>query len=143
MNKTTLTTVLSVALIGSFFMPFFYWHSFEMNGFNFILSEHIPSYKYLLLLIPFAAAFHLFNVLTEGNYFFSQKLLSLIPLITVAAVFMIVFFNKNADPEFFEAGNIFSNIGSGFWLALSLSLLLAFVKRRKDRTSFLEIKSSF
>jgi len=143
MNRTALSTVLSVFLIGSFFMPLFYWHSFEMNGFNFILSEHIPSYKYLLLVIPFASVFHIFSVLGEGNYFFSQKLFSFIPLITAVAIFMIVFFNKNADPEFFEAGNIFSNTGSGFWLVLGLSLLLAFVRLHKDRISFLEMNSSF
>jgi hypothetical protein len=128
MNKTTLTTLLSVVLFGSFFMPFFYWDSLEMNGFNFILSDRVPFYKYLLLSIPFTVLFYLFGVLSSENYPFSRKLLSWIPLTTFSAIFIVVFIDANSDSRFFENGNIFSNIGVGFWLALGLSLVLAFAK---------------
>jgi hypothetical protein len=124
------TTLLSVVLIGSFFMPFFYWHSLEMNGFNFILSDHIPPYKYLLLLIPLVALFHIFGVLSEENYFFIRQLLSWLPLSVLLAVFAMVFINENRDSRFFYEGNIFSNTGYGFWLALGLSSLLTSLKRK-------------
>jgi hypothetical protein len=130
MNKITLTTILSVVLLGSFFMPFFYWHSFEMNGFNFILSDHIPSYKYILLVIPLTALFYLFGVLSEENYFFSRQLLSWLPLSAILITFLLVFINENRDSRFFDGGNILSNTGSGFWLALGSSWLLTLTRSK-------------
>jgi len=130
MSRITLTTILAVFLLGSFFMPFFYWNSFEMNGFNFILSDRVPSYKYFLLVIPLVVLFFLFGALSEGSTSFSRKLLSWIPLTTLLAIFILIFITKSLDRLVFDNGGMFSNTGGGFWLALGLSLLLAFVKPR-------------
>ena len=134
MSRITLTTILAVFLLGSFFMPFFYWNSFEMNGFNFILSDRIPSYKYFLLLIPLVVLLYLFGALSEENTSFSQKLLSWIPLTTLVITFILIFINESFDRLVFENGNIFSNTGVGFWLALSSSFLLAFVRHRHKKS---------
>jgi hypothetical protein len=126
MSRITFTTILAVCLFASFFMPFFYWNSFEMNGFNFILSDRIPSYKYFLLLIPLVVLLYLFGALSEENTSLSRKLLSWVPLTTLLVIFILIFINENFDRFVFENGNIFSNTGAGFWLALSSSVLLTF-----------------
>jgi len=135
MNKKILTTILSVVLLGSFFMPFFYWHSFEMSGLNFVLSEHIPSYKYFLLTIPLTTFFHLLGVLSQEKNFYSRKLLSWIPLATLIIVFILILAKEGSDESIFNNGNIFSSTGAGFWLALVLSSLLAYInlKMRNKR----------
>ena len=127
MHKKTLTTILSVVLLGSFFMPFFYWHSFEMSGLNFILSEHTPSYKYFLLTIPLTTSFHLLSVLSRENNFHSRKLLSWIPLATLIIIFVLILAKGRSDDRFFNNENIVSSTGAGFWLALVFSLLLAYI----------------
>jgi hypothetical protein len=133
MNRITITTVLAASLLCSFFMPFFYWNSLEMNGFNFILSDRVPSYKYFLLVIPLLVLFYLFGALSEENTSFSRKLLSWIPLTTLLVIFTLIFINENFDRLVFDNGNIFSNSGAGFWLALSSSFFLALVKRRDKK----------
>ena len=135
MHKKILTTILSVVLLGSFFMPFFYWHSFEMSGFNFVMSEHIPSYKYFLLAIPLTTLFHLLSVLSQENNFYSRKLLSWIPLATLIIFFILILAKEGSEESIFNNGNIFSSTGAGFWLALVLSSLLAYInlKMRNKR----------
>ena len=136
MHKKTLTTILSVVLLGSFFMPFFYWHCFEMSGFNFVLSEHIPSYKYFLLAIPLTTIFHLLSVLSQENNFYSRKLLSWTPLATLMIVFALILGKERSDDSFFSNGNIFSITGAGFWLALVFSLLLTYINFRMRSRSY-------
>jgi len=136
MYKKTLSTILSVVLLGSFFMPFFYWHCFEMSGFNFVLSEHIPSYKYFLLAIPLTTIFHLLSVLSQENNFYSRKLLSWTPLATLMIVFALILGKERSDDSFFSNGNIFSITGAGFWLALVFSLLLTYINFRMRSRSY-------
>ena len=136
MNKKILTTILSAVLLGSFFMPFFYWHSFEMSGFNFVMSEHIPSYKYFLLAIPLTTLFHLLSVLSQENNFYSRKLLSWIPLTTLIIVFVLILAKEGSGDSFFSNGNIFLSTGAGFWLALVLSSLLAYINLKMRSRSY-------
>ena len=136
MHKKLLTTILSVVLLGSFFMPFFYWHTFEMSGFNFVLSEHIPPYKYFLLAIPLTTLFHLLSVLSQENNFYTRKLLSCIPLATLIIVFVLVLAKERTDHSFFNNGNIFSITGAGYWLALFFSLLLTYVNIKMRNRSY-------
>ena len=136
MYKKTLSTILSVVLLGSFFMPFFYWHCFEMSGFNFVLSEHIPSYKYFLLAIPLTTIFHLLSVLSQENNFYSRKLLSWIPLTALIIVFVLILAMEGSGDSFFSNGNIFSITCAGFWLALSLSLLLTYANLKMKSKNY-------
>ena len=73
MKRKTATKILSFIIISSFFLPLFEWHGFEMTGLNYILSDHIPSYKYLLLLAPLAALLIFFDTLDERSIFFTAK----------------------------------------------------------------------
>lgn len=137
MHKKTLTTILSVVLLGSFFMPFFYWNSFEMSGFNFVVSEHIPSYKYFLLAIPLTTFFHLFGVLGQENNYYSRKSLSWLPLPTLIIVFILILVKERPGDSFINHGNIFLSTGAGFWLALVFSVLLTFINlKMRDRSYY-------
>ncbi len=130
MDRKTSTALFALLLFGSFFMPFFTWQSFELNGFNFILSGHTPLYKYFLSVIPLLALVRLFGALMSEHFLLTRKLLSWIPLMTLCGIFIVIYINGNTGTNIFEQGGIFRNTGSGFWLALGLSLLLAFDRPR-------------
>src|SRR5690349_4717463 len=118
-------------------MPFFYWQSFELSGFNFILSEHTPPYKYLLLFIPVLSTIHLFGGVAEEHFLSGRRqLLVSIPLLSLSAVFILILLSGNADKNFFDQGNVFTNTGVGFWLALMASgiLVLPGFKAQLQRT---------
>jgi hypothetical protein len=129
MDKKIITLILSVAILSSFFMPLFEWHSFEMNGLNYILSTHISPYKYFLLLIPLSATFLFYGTLNEENYLFSRKLLSWMPLLTLLFIFIMRYITGDSENSFRDNSNFFSGVYLGFWLTLSFSVLLVFTKR--------------
>ncbi len=129
MDKKIITLILSLAILSSFFMPLFEWHSFEMSGLNYILSDHIPPYKYFLILIPFSTSFLFYGALHDENYFFNRKFLSWLPLLTLLFIFIMRYITGNSKSSFSDNSNFFSGIDLGFWLTLSFSLLLVFTKR--------------
>jgi len=131
MNRRAATLILSIALSGSFFMPLFEWNSFEMSGVNYILSTHIPSYKYFLLLVPFSALFLFFSEISDEYYFFSRRLISCLPLPALIFILIMDSVNRSSEAGFSENVNFFSNIDSGFWLSLIFSLLLLFTNGKK------------
>jgi hypothetical protein len=129
MDKKIITLVLSLAILSSFFMPLFEWHSFEMSGLNYILSTHISPYKYFLLLIPLSATFLFYGTLNEENYLFNRKLLSWMPLLTLLFIFIMRYITGDSENSFTGNSNVFSSVYLGFWLILSFSVLLVFTKR--------------
>ena len=131
MKRRSATLILSIALSGSFFMPLFEWHSFEMSGLNYILSAHIPSYKYFLLLAPFAALLIFFDTLDERSFFFNSKIFSWIPLFSLALICIMRLSNGNAENSFYDNETYFSTINFGFWIMLFFSILLVIVKDSK------------
>ena len=124
--------ILPVVLFSSLFLPIFEWNSFEMNGLNYILSTHIPSYKYILLLVPFSALFIFFSAVSGGNNFFARRFISWVSFPVL--VFLLIMNSRSQNPEtgFPVNNNIFSNIEIGFWLALIFSFLLVFIKGKKE-----------
>jgi hypothetical protein len=128
MDRKIVTLSLSIAIVSSFFMPLFEWHSFEMSGLNYILSTHISSYKYFLLLVPFSTSFLFYGTLNDENYFFNRKLLSRVPLLTLLFIFIMRRITGDSESSFSENSNVFSGIYLGFWLVLSFSVLLVFTK---------------
>lgn len=131
MKRKTATKILSFAIVSSFFLPLFEWHSLEMTGFNYVLSGQIPSYKYFLLLPPFAALLIFFETLDERSFFFNSKIFSWIPLLSLVLVSIMRFSNVNAENSFYEPEAYFSTINFGFWLMLFFSILLVIVKDSK------------
>ena len=130
MNKKKQIKIISLAIAGSFFLPIFNWHNYEMNGLNFILSSHIDSYKYFLLLIP-GAVFLLFSEMHNKHFLiFNTKILACLPLVSLFFVFFMAYTNKNASIVFYGGQNIFSMIDIGFWAILIFSLLLMIIGLR-------------
>jgi len=130
MKRKTATKILSLIIVSSFFLPLFEWHGFEMTGLNYILSDHIPSYKYLLLLAPFAALFIFFDTLNERSFFFNNKIFSWFPLLSLALLYIMRSSNVNAEDSF-DNETYFSTIDFGFWLMLPFSILLVIVNDSK------------
>jgi hypothetical protein len=127
MSRKNITLVLSFAVFSSFFMPLFEWHSFEMSGLNYILSTHIPSYKYFLLLIPFSSVILFFGALNDENYLFSRNLMSVLPFLV--SIFVLVMKYLTREPG--SSDNLFSEIDLGFWMVLGFSVLLIFTKGKE------------
>jgi hypothetical protein len=131
MNAKAILLILSVALFSSLFMPLFEWNSFEMNGMNYILSTHIPSYKYFLLAVPFSALILFSGAISDENYFFNRKLFLWLPFLTLTFIFIMRYITRNHEKGFYDKSNVFSSIDWGFWITLSFSVLLVFVKSKK------------
>jgi hypothetical protein len=127
MSRKNITLILSFAVFSSFFMPLFEWHSFEMSGLNYILSTHIPSYKYFLLLIPFSSVVLFFGALNDENYLFSRNLMSVLPFLV--SIFVLVMKYLTREPG--SSDNLFSEIDLGFWMVLGSSVLLIFTKGKE------------
>jgi len=126
MNKKIWIKILSFAIAISFFLPIFNWHNFEMSGLNFLLSSHIDSYKYLLLLILLPAILLFSEMQNEHSFFFNSKTLSCLPLIGLVFVSILAFIKEKDSFVFYSGRNIFSMIDIGFWPILIFSTLLMF-----------------
>jgi hypothetical protein len=132
MNRKTTTLVLSFAVLISFFTPLFEWHSFEMSGLNYILSTHIPSYKYFLILIPFSTVILFFEALDGENYMFRRSLMSALPFLVSIFILVIRYITREPNP----GDNFFSGIAFGFWMVLGFSLLLMLARARKETLQY-------
>jgi hypothetical protein len=131
MKRKTATKILSFIIISSFFLPLFEWHGFEMTGLNYILSDNIPFYKYLLLLAPFAALLIFFDKLDERSFFFNSKIFSWLPLFSLVFISIMRLSNGNAKTSFYDNETYFSTINFGFWIMLIFSILLIVVTDSK------------
>ena len=130
MKRKMATKILSFTIISSFFLPLFEWHGFEMTGLNYILSDHIPSFKYFLLLAPLAALFIFFDVMDERSFFFNSKIFSWVPLLSLALICIMRLSTVNPENSF-DNETYFSTIDFGFWLMLPFSILLVIVNGSK------------
>jgi hypothetical protein len=108
------------------FLPLFDWHSFEMNGLNYILSTHIPTYKYFLLVIPFSTVALFFGALEDEKYLLNRNLLSTLPFLASALV-LVKYFTTGSRSE----GNFFAEIDLGFWMMLGFSMLLMLMRAKR------------
>ena len=135
MEKKQTTLVLSFALMACFFVPIFQWDSFEMSGINYLLSSHIPAYKYFLLLIPVSSLFLFLGMLNDVKDFPGARLLSIIPFLTLLLVYVVKYLNRASEGYSTENGNIFSGTYPTFWVMLGFSLFLLIVHQRKAKVS--------
>jgi hypothetical protein len=125
MDRKTLTIVLAVALIASFFLPF---SSFGgrggASGLDIVTAKGGDWSKYLLLVFPLCGLLLLLGEL-NNNYILSRSLLTWLPLLTVLFMLFINPLIKGAD-----FGNIFKYFGRGYgvglWIAIVSSIVLAF-----------------
>jgi hypothetical protein len=121
MNRNELTILLSAILLACFFLPIVQWDSFEMTGFNFVLSDHTPDTKYFLLLGPFSALILLLGSVYKKRYATKINLARSLPFISAIILFIICY---KESPDGFS----FRNMDIGCWIALIASSLLISVK---------------
>lgn len=125
MDRKTLTLVLAVALIGSFFLAYFSLFGQGISGFDMATSKGGDWQKYLMLLIPISGVLLLLGELNNGNYFISRSILSWLPLLTLLYLLLVSPIIKGA-----AIGDVFKALGKGYgiglWIALASSLVLAF-----------------
>ena len=125
MDRKTLTIVLAVALLGSFFLPFYsFGGRGGVSGLDLITAKGGDWQKYLILLIPITGLLLLLGEL-NNNYILSRGLLSWLPLLTLIFIIFISPLIKGAD-----IGSIFKYIGKGYgvglWVTIVASLVLVF-----------------
>lgn len=121
MNRNELTILLSAILLTCFFLPIVEWDSFEMSGFNFVLSDHTPDTKYFLLLGPFSALLLLLGSIYKKNYASKRYLARSLPFLAAIMLFIICY---RESPDGFS----FRNLDIGSWIALIASSLLVIMK---------------
>ncbi len=124
MDRKTLTIILAVALIASFFLPFYSFGGRGASGLDIVTAKGAGWETYLILLIPISGLLLLLGEL-NNNYILSRGLLSWLPFLTILFILFINPLIKGAD-----FGSIFKNIGKGYgaglWIAIVTSLVLAF-----------------
>ena len=125
MDRKTLTIVLAVALIASFFLPFYSFGGRGASGLDVVTAKGGDWQKYLLLIFPLCGLLLLLGELNNGNYAVSRSLLVWLPLLTILYMLFIGPLIKGAD-----IGNIFKYFGKGYgtglWIAIASSVVLAF-----------------
>ena len=125
MDKKMLTIVLSVVLIGCFFLPYFKFMGVGASGYDIVFSGGGNWEKYLMLLIPIPAVLLLIGALNNGNYIGGRTLWAWLPLLAILyhLIRMVV--------EGAAIGDLVKVIGLGLWVSLAASLVLAFYNPKK------------
>jgi hypothetical protein len=126
MNKRTLTIILAVVLIASFFLPWVSYGGRGVSGFDIVKAPMGDWKKYISLLIPISGLLLLIGAANNGNYPLGRNFLCWLPLLTV--IWIIVVEPVLIDKQSF--GDVIKFIGVGLWAATAASLVLAFYNPR-------------
>ena len=134
MNRKTLTIVLALVLIASFFLPM--GAGGKTSAFDLVKGPSLGNsttallMKYLWLVMPVSGLILLIGALNNGNYFLGKGLWSILPLLTLLFLLIgIPLIEGAAIGDIFKV--IFKLYGIGVWLALAASLVLAFYNPRR------------
>lgn len=129
MDRKTLTIILAVALIGSFFLPYFSIFGTNVSGLDTVTAKGAGWERYVLLLIPLSGLLLLLGEL-NNSYVIPRSLLTWLPLL--ALLFMMIINPLIKGAAF---GDIFKTLGKGYgfglWITIAASLALAFYQPRK------------
>ena len=131
MDKKTLTIILALALIVSFFLPLFSYGGIGLSAYKIVFgagSSAGSAVRFLWLLIPIIGIVVLFGRLGRGLSSNSDSV-SWIPLAVI--VFFIVrtfIVVKTAGGAHYSLSEYIKTLGIGFWIALVASVLLAFYR---------------
>lgn len=128
MDRKTLTIVLAIALIASFFLPIISFGGRGASGLDFVTAKGGDWQKYLYLIFPICGLLLLLGAL-NGNYVIPRSLLTWLPFLTVL---FILFLGPLINGAKFDS--LFKGFGRGFgaglWLAIVSSVVLAFYNPR-------------
>lgn len=137
MDKKTLNIVLSLALIGAFFLPYISFGGFNASGFNVVFGKDGMSglfksgaLSYLCLLVPIGAIVILFDSLgNEGSsmadYGYWMPLLGII----ILSVLMFTGMNTGARGAL-TLSLFFKVMGYGYWITVAASVAVLVNKSR-------------
>lgn len=124
MDRKTLTIILAVALLGSFFLPYYSYGGKGASGLDIVTAKGGDWQKYIFLIFPICGLLLLLGAL-NNNYVLGRGLLAVLPLL---ALLYIIFINPLINGVKFEY--IFKAIGKmygvGLWITIVTSLVLAF-----------------
>jgi len=132
MNRKTLTILLAVLLIASFFLPLGTARS--TTPFDIVKG---PSYgsefeailmQYLWILIPFSGLMLLLGALNNGKYILGRGLWTILPLVSLLYLFIRPLTVLGGR---FDLGGLIKGLGVGTWIALVASLILVFYWPKK------------
>ncbi|MDZ4793887.1 MAG: hypothetical protein SGI83_06370 [Bacteroidota bacterium] len=124
MDRKTLTIVLAVALIASFFLPILSYGGKGASGLDIVTAKVGDWQKYLFLVFPLCGLLLLLGEL-NNNYVVPRSLLTWLPLLAILYFLILGPIINGAKLEY-----VFKYIGKGYgaglWIAIVASLILAF-----------------
>lgn len=134
MSNRIWTTILAIALIGSFFLPYIKAGNVDISGYDYVFKSmaHKNKWeKYIWLIIPVAGMLLLVGAMNNENYILGRSLLAWLPLMTVIFVIVRVYMNADAVGNTISLKQLIKLFGTGFWIATASAVLLAFVNPRR------------
>jgi len=128
MDRKTLTIILAVALIASFFLPFFSAGGFSASMLDLVKAPMGGWQKYLLLLFPICGLLLLLGEL-GSNYVVPRSLLTWLPFLVILYFLILgpIIDGRKIDYVFKALGK---GYGAGLWIAIVSSIVLAFYNPR-------------
>ncbi len=134
MDKKMLTTILGVALIGCFFLPYLKIFGTGISGFDIVTAKGNGKeilMKYIWVLIPLSGLMLVIGALNNGNYPGGRVLWCWLPLLTCIFVIVKLFMDsKGEGGRSIGVGDLFKVFGIGFWISMAASLVLALYNPR-------------
>ena len=128
MTRRIWTILVSLALIGCFFLAFFRNGNFSISAYDIVFKTPGGEgqwEKYIWLLIPLSSILLLIGALNNGHYFISRTLFCWTPLFTVIFIIVRWYLLQKEGNEIAGFGDFIKTIGEGLWATLGLSLLLS------------------
>jgi len=129
MDRKTLSILLGVALIASFFLPFLQNNGRSVSMMDMVKMSAGGATKYLVLLIPISGLMLMIDGLKKGTYHLGRSLWAWLPLLTLLFILII-------EPMIngMQAKQVFNMLGKGYgiglWIAIVASVVAAFSNQR-------------
>jgi hypothetical protein len=135
MDRRTLSIVLGLALLVSFFLPYLNMGGMKISGLDIVKNageSRDPVMTYIWLVFPLSGLMLLIGALNKGNYPGGRALWLWLPLLAILFILFIYPLINDSGTKF---GDLFKNFGAGFgiglWLAIAASVIGIFANPRR------------
>lgn len=136
MNKKTFLIIMSIALVGGFFLPYFKESASSLSGFDIVFKSGPltkgPFVRFVFLLLPLSGLLLLIDAEEKGSH--KKNILDWLPILTIAFIVLKYFF---ADKQQFSVNNVISyslkGTSFGWWITFAAALLLVIVQPRPNQ----------
>ncbi len=137
MDKKTLNIVLSLVLIGAFFLPYISFGGFNASGFNVVFGKDGMSglvsggkLLYVCLLVPIGAFILLVDSLGSGDSTSAQYGYWM-PLVGIIILSVLMFTGMNTGARGALTLSLFFKVmGYGYWITVAASVAVLVNKNR-------------